>query len=65
MSGASGKVPAAIHLTPEALDGGIISKIETGDILKLMQIKEHLILKISKSSNYVNQKKFKGKTQAL
>lgn len=35
MSGASGKVPAAIHLTPEALDGGIISKIETGDILKL------------------------------
>ena len=29
MSGASGKVPAAIHLTPEALDGGIISKIET------------------------------------
>jgi len=35
MSGASGKIPAAIHLTPEALDGGIISKIETGDILKL------------------------------
>jgi phosphogluconate dehydratase len=35
MSGASGKVPAAIHLTPEALDGGLISKIETGDILKL------------------------------
>ncbi|MFN5418566.1 MAG: phosphogluconate dehydratase [Flavobacteriia bacterium] len=35
MSGASGKVPAAIHLTPEAKDGGIISKIRTGDVLRL------------------------------
>lgn len=35
MSGASGKVPAAIHLSPEALDGGIISKLRNGDILKL------------------------------
>lgn len=33
MSGASGKVPAAIHVTPEALDGGGISKIQTGDLL--------------------------------
>jgi phosphogluconate dehydratase len=30
MSGASGKVPAAIHLTPEAYDGGLISKSENG-----------------------------------
>jgi phosphogluconate dehydratase len=35
MSGASGKVPAAIHLTPEAYDGGLIAKIQTGDILRL------------------------------
>lgn len=35
MSGASGKVPAAIHLTPEAMDGGMISKIRTGDVLRL------------------------------
>ena len=35
MSGASGKVPAAIHLTPEAMVGGLISKIKTGDKLKL------------------------------
>lgn len=35
MSGASGKVPAAIHVTPEALDGGIISKISNGDIIRL------------------------------
>ena len=35
MSGASGKVPAAIHLTPEASDGGPIAKIISGDFLKL------------------------------
>ncbi|MEY4287388.1 MAG: hypothetical protein RL511_1477 [Bacteroidota bacterium] len=35
MSGASGKVPAAIHLTPEAHDGGLIGKIQTGDIIRL------------------------------
>jgi phosphogluconate dehydratase len=33
MSGASGKVPAAIHVTPEALDGGNIARIQTGDML--------------------------------
>jgi phosphogluconate dehydratase len=35
MSGASGKVPAAIHLTPEAKDGGLIAKIRTGDLIRL------------------------------
>ncbi|WP_441003632.1 phosphogluconate dehydratase [Pseudocolwellia agarivorans] len=35
MSGASGKVPAAIHLCPEALDGGLIAKIQTGDMILL------------------------------
>ncbi len=34
MSGASGKVPSAIHLTPEASDGGVIAKINTGDLIK-------------------------------
>ncbi|PLY08097.1 MAG: phosphogluconate dehydratase [Arcobacter sp.] len=34
MSGASGKVPSAIHLTPEASNNGIIAKIETGDMIK-------------------------------
>jgi len=33
MSGASGKVPAAIHVTPEAVDGGVIAKINTGDLM--------------------------------
>lgn len=35
MSGASGKVPAAIHLSPEALDGGPIACIQDGDMLEL------------------------------
>jgi phosphogluconate dehydratase len=35
MSGASGKVPAAIHVTPEALDGGPIARIEDSDIIRL------------------------------
>ncbi len=33
MSGASGKVPAAIHLCPEALDGGWIAKVQNGDMI--------------------------------
>ncbi|MEY3049469.1 MAG: hypothetical protein RL365_1507 [Bacteroidota bacterium] len=35
MSGASGKVPAAIHMSPEASKGGFIGKIKTGDLLTL------------------------------
>ncbi len=35
MSGASGKVPAAIHLTPEAANGGSIAKILDGDMITL------------------------------
>ncbi len=35
MSGASGKVPAAIHMHPEALAGGNIAKIKDGDIVRV------------------------------
>jgi len=35
MSGASGKVPAAIHLTPEAKGGGPLSKVRDGDMIKV------------------------------
>ena len=35
MSGASGKVPAAIHVVPEALDAGPIARIRDGDMLRL------------------------------
>lgn len=35
MSGASGKVASAIHLTPEAKDNGLISKIKDGDLIEM------------------------------
>jgi phosphogluconate dehydratase len=35
MSGASGKVPAAIHVTPEALGGGPLSRLRDGDVVRL------------------------------
>lgn len=35
MSGASGKIPAAIHITPEALDNGPIGLVNTGDMITL------------------------------
>src|SRR5271156_5433927 len=35
LSGASGKVPSAIHVTPEAAEGGWIAKIKDGDIIRV------------------------------
>ncbi|PQO22415.1 phosphogluconate dehydratase [Rhodobacteraceae bacterium WD3A24] len=35
MSGASGKVPAAIHVSPEAADGGPLARLRDGDIVRL------------------------------
>ena len=35
MSGASGKVPAAIHVTPEAATGGPLSRVQNGDVISL------------------------------
>jgi len=35
MSGASGKVPAAIHLVPEASDGGPLARLRDGDLIRL------------------------------
>jgi phosphogluconate dehydratase len=35
MSGASGKVPAAIHVSPEAAAGGPLARVQDGDILRL------------------------------
>lgn len=34
MSGASGKVPAAIHISPEACKGGLLNKLKTGDVVR-------------------------------
>jgi phosphogluconate dehydratase len=35
MSGASGKTPAAIHVSPEALAGGMLARVRDGDIIRL------------------------------
>ncbi len=35
LSGASGKVPAAIHVTPEAVEGGPIAKLRDGDVVRI------------------------------
>jgi phosphogluconate dehydratase len=35
MSGASGAVPAAIHITPECLAGGVLAKLRDGDVIRL------------------------------
>ncbi len=47
LSGASGKIPAAIHVTPEAADGGAIGRIEDGDILRLDAIAGTLEVKVA------------------
>ena len=64
MSGASGKIPAAIHLSPEAVDKGPISKILDGDIIELdpknsslnILVNEEKLLK--RKSIIVSRKKF-------
>ncbi len=47
MSGASGKVPAAIHVSPESLAGGSIGKIQDGDIIRLDAVQGTLSVQIS------------------
>ncbi len=49
MSGASGKVPAAIHMTPEAVDGGGIAKLRDGDIVRLDATTGELTAKVDQA----------------
>lgn len=46
LSGASGKVPSAIHVTPEAAVGGAIALIEEGDIIRLDAVAGTLEVKV-------------------
>ena len=46
MSGASGKVPAAIHLSPEAADGGPLAKVRDGDVIRLNAATGELIVQV-------------------
>jgi phosphogluconate dehydratase len=50
MSGASGRVPAAIHVTPEAAAGGNIGKIHNGDIVRVDAVAGTLEVKIDAAS---------------
>ncbi len=47
MSGASGKVPAAIHVSPEAAAGGPLAKVHDGDIIRLDANSGTLEVKVS------------------
>jgi phosphogluconate dehydratase len=47
MSGASGKIPAAIHLTPEAASGGPITRIRDGDTIRLDSVAGTLEVELS------------------
>jgi phosphogluconate dehydratase len=46
LSGASGKVPAAIHVTPEAAEGGAIAKIRDGDLVRVDAVERLLTVKV-------------------
>jgi len=47
MSGASGKVPAAIHLSPESAAGGPVSRLQDGDVVRLDAEQGTLELRVS------------------
>ena len=47
MSGASGKVPAAIHVSPEAANGGPLARVQDGDIIRLCGPDGTLELKVA------------------
>lgn len=55
MSGASGKVPAAIHVTPEAIDNGILARIKTGDMILIDG--EQGVLQLLVSEDELQQRK--------
>ncbi|MEN9718708.1 MAG: hypothetical protein RIQ99_1586 [Pseudomonadota bacterium] len=50
MSGASGKVPAAIHVTPEALGGGPLAYVQDGDVVRLCGHEGTLVIKADLST---------------
>ena len=63
MSGASGKVASAIHLCPEAKDGGVIAKIVDGDMITLNCDDGSLVLHVAEdelSKRQINLPDFSG-----
>ena len=49
MSGASGKIPAAIHVSPEAAAGGPLAKVRTGDVIRLDAVAGSLQVLVNES----------------
>ena len=47
MSGASGKVPAAIHVSPEAAVGGALAKVRDGDVIRVDAITGELLVRVA------------------
>ena len=47
MSGASGKIPAAIHVCPEAFDGGPLARVREGDIVRVDGVEGTLQVMVS------------------
>jgi len=47
MSGASGKIPAAIHVCPEAFDGGPLARVRDGDIVRVDGVEGTLQVQVS------------------
>ena len=64
MSGASGKIPAAIHVVPEAKDGGPIAKIITGDTIRL-DAEKGIFECLNDLESRIPATKIKGKTVGL
>lgn len=50
MSGASGKVPAALHVTPEAAEGGPIARLRDGDIVRLDAVTGRLSVRVDEAA---------------
>jgi len=46
MSGASGKVPAAIHVCPEAKDGGPLAYVRNGDVIRVDGTRGELLVRV-------------------
>src|SRR6185312_1257440 len=49
MSGASGKVPAAIHVTPEAADGGPLAYVRDGDVIRVDALTGELGIRVDEN----------------
>lgn len=60
MSGASGKVPAAIHISPEAARDGLIGKISDGDLITLDCYKKTLIVDSKFENTTIPEKNHQG-----